>query len=407
MTLRPPRGFGAERHSLPQRAVLKMKPGRALPLGNAPSSLGAVATLRMTHPATFIVEPMPKPERLAPLWREFDRTGSHSFFLSWTWIGTLLGLLPSPPLLLKAMRGPDVAGLALLMLRQAKIRGVLPVKQAWLNATGDPNFDCVMLEHNGFATAGEDGTALLPSFVKWSARGGIAAGELIVPGVEPSVLEGAGKGLIVVERRHAAYRTPLSGIGAGGLEAVISRNARQQLRRSRRDYDTPLKLEVAKDETEALDIFAQLKDLHVRSWTRRGRRHAFVSPFFETFHKALIVTGLKDGSVELLRVTAGGKTLGCLYNFRRGGVVSSYQSGFDDETPGLRPGYVCHAMAMEHYAAAGLTCYDFLAGSNRLKQSFGTEPYELCWRHYRKPTLAFRAENIARKAVALIRRRAP
>jgi CelD/BcsL family acetyltransferase involved in cellulose biosynthesis len=377
-----------------------------LPLGNAPSSLGAIANLRMTHPATFIVEKLPPPETLAPLWREFDRSGSHSFFLSWTWIGTLLGLLPSPPLLLKAMRGSEVVGLSLLARRQAKIRGVLSVKQVWLNATGDPEFDCVMLEHNGFATAGHDGTGLLPLFIEWCARGGIDAGELIVPGAEPGAMEGAGKRLIVVERRHAAYRTSLSGIVAGGLESVISRNARQQLRRSRRDYEAPLSLEAAKDAAGALDIFAQLKELHVRSWTRRGRRHAFASPFFEAFHKALIVAGMKDGSVELLRVTASGRTLGCLYNFRRGGVVSSYQSGFDDETPGLRPGYVCHAMAMEHYAAAGLTYYDFLAGTNRLKQSFGTEQYELCWRHYRKPTLAFHAESIARKAVALVRRKA-
>ncbi len=360
----------------------------------------------MTHPATFIVEKLPPQEMLAPLWREFDRTGSHSFFLSWTWMGTLLGLLPSPPMLLKAMRGAEVVGLSLLARRQAKIRGVLPVKQAWLNATGDPNFDCVMLEHNGFATVGNDGTGLLPIFIEWCARGGIDAGELIVPGAEPGAMEGAGAGLIVVERRHAAYRTPLSGIGAGGLESVISRNARQQLRRSRRDYET-LSLEVAKDEVAALDIFAQLKDLHVRSWTRRGRRHAFTSPFFETFHCAMIAAGMKDGSVDLLRVAAGGHTLGCLYNFRRGGVVSSYQSGFDDEKPGLRPGYLCHAMAIEHYAAAGLTYYDFLAGTNRLKQSFGTEQYELVWRHYRKPTLAFRAESIARKAVALVRRKAP
>lgn len=358
------------------------------------------------HPASFLVEPLAAPERLAPRWREFDRTGTHSFFLTWTWIGTLLGLVSSPPLLLKAVRGSDVVGLALLGLRPAKLRGVLPVRQAWLNATGDPHFDCIMPEHTGFAAAGRDGTAMLPGLIEWFADGGIGADELIISGAEPGAMEGAGKRLIAVERRHAAYRMPLSALGAGGLEAVLSRNARQQLRRSRRDYASPLTLEVAKDTAEALDMFAQLKELHVRSWTRRGRRHAFALPFFETFHKALIAAGMKDGSVELLRIAAGGRVLGCLYNFRRGGVVSSYQSGFDDETPGLRPGYVCHAMAMEHYAAAGMTTYDFLAGANRLKRSFGTEEYELCWRHYRRPTLGFRAENIARKAVALVRRKA-
>ncbi len=153
-----------------------------------------------------------------------------------------------------------------------------------------------------------------------------------------------------------------------------------------------------------MDYFERLKALHVTSWQRRGRRHAFDNSFFEPFHRALIEAGMDDDTIDLLRVRAGNRVMGYLYNFRRNGVVSSYQSGFDDGDPRLRPGYVCHALAMQHYAEAGHSMYDFLAGTNRLKQSFGTERYALSWRHYRRPMLAFRAEAAVYRAARVARR---
>jgi CelD/BcsL family acetyltransferase involved in cellulose biosynthesis len=148
-----------------------------------------------------------------------------------------------------------------------------------------------------------------------------------------------------------------------------------------------------------------MKELHVRSWTRRGQHHAFNNPFFETFHRTLISTGVEDGSVDLMRVAAGESVLGYLYNFRRNGVVSSYQSGFADGDPGLRPGYVCHAVAIAHYAKQGMRHYDFLAGTNRLKQSFGTETYDLSWRRYRRRTVGFAADDLLRRAGRCLGRR--
>ena len=67
--------------------------------------------------------------------------------------------------------------------------------------------------------------------------------------------------------------------------------------------------------------------------------------------------------VDLLRVRAGDTTVGCLYNFVSRGDVSFYQSGLAYETDGkLKPGLVCHALAIDHAARAGHRWYDFLAG---------------------------------------------
>lgn len=367
--------------------------------------LGDAKRNAMAGSVTFLLEPLPSLAALERLWRSFDRTGSHSFFVSWTWIGTLLRIANRQPYLLRAVRGSDVAGLGLLTLGKGTLWGFLPAETAWLNATGSSLLDSVMIEHNGFAVPTQDcDQALLTSLVDWFASGGLAANELTLPGVSCGRGEMENSSLYQIEKRSTGYRTPLRGLGDDGIASLLSRNARQQLRRSVRDYQGSISLTRAHDVETALEYFTQMKDLHVRSWTRRGRGHAFHRPHFETFHRALISNGVEDNSVDLLRIAAGDNVLGYLYNFRRNGIVSSYQSGFADGTPGLRPGYVCHATAIAHYAKLGMRYYDFLAGTNRLKQSFGIESYELCWRSYRKRTLAFTADALLRKAGRLFSR---
>jgi CelD/BcsL family acetyltransferase involved in cellulose biosynthesis len=351
-------------------------------------------------------EPLLSVETLAELWRGLDRAGAHNFFLTWTWVGTWLRLLPPSvqPVLLKAMDGNELVGFATLTLKRGKLRRLMAARQAWLNATGNPALDCIMIEHNGFACAVARGDALLQALMKAFAAGAIPADELVLPGIVSRVSVEAE--LIDVGHVSPAFRAPLHSVGGGdGIESLLSRNARQQLRRNLRAWQRkgPLSVEIAQDAKTALEFFEGLKALHVRSWTRRGRKHAFASPFFETFHRALIVTGLGDRNVDLVRVSAGAHVLGYVYNFRRNGTVSNYQSGFDDTEPGLRSGYVCHALAMAHYAAAGMSHYDFLAGANRLKQSFGPERYELYWRRLRKVTVASRTEALIRRAARTLR----
>jgi len=357
----------------------------------------------MDSRVSFDIEELPGLAELETLWRAWDRAGEHSFFTSWTWIGALLRTVQQQPSLLRAMRGGKPAGLALLTMRKGRFRGVLPIRQAWFNASGDSELDGVTIEHNGFALPGPCDDSLWPSFTRWFADADFAD-ELIAPAM-PSDCDGdAREPAVIIEKSSHGYRTPLAGLGPDGIAAVLSSNARQQLRRSMRDYGDALSLDRASDTVAALEYFGGLKDLHTRSWARRSRQHAFDNPFFEPFHRALIGVGMVESSVDLLRIRAGERVIGYLYNFRRNGVVSSYQSGFDDENPALRPGYVCHALAMAHYARAGERVYDFLAGANRLKQSFGTERYALTWCRHRKPTLAFRGEHLARRALRFAER---
>jgi CelD/BcsL family acetyltransferase involved in cellulose biosynthesis len=125
--------------------------------------------------------------------------------------------------------------------------------------------------------------------------------------------------------------------------------------------------------------------------------HSFANPFFEPFAQALIRRCHDAGVVEMLRAAAGQMVLGYLLNFRYRDRVYAYQSGFDDADRSLRPGVVTHYLAIERGRALGAATYDFMAGYNRLKESFVASPGTMIWYTLQQPRFLFRLENWMRR----------
>jgi CelD/BcsL family acetyltransferase involved in cellulose biosynthesis len=332
-----------------------------------------------------VLGPTEPAEALESAWRDLEQTSSSSFFCSWMWLGTWLSNLPSEarPLTVRLLRGRQTAGLGLVGHRTGR-RAVFAERRALLNATGDKALDSITTEHNGLV--GETNWPLVAGCVMRQFD------EFTLPGVSGALPreKGEHEGFLRVARAAPAYRVRLEAVRAcGGDLDYLSRNAREKLRQSGRKYESfgGIALDEAPDVRTALTYFSALKELHVASWTRRERRHSFEFPFFEQFHRDLISRHHASGATELLRVRAGTKILGYLYNFRYRGTVYAYQSGFDDIDPRLRPGYVCHALAIARHAAAGAETYDFMAGHNRLKQSFANQTYEMIWHRFRRPLI--------------------
>ncbi|MEJ0072253.1 MAG: GNAT family N-acetyltransferase [Pseudomonadota bacterium] len=131
---------------------------------------------------------------------------------------------------------------------------------------------------------------------------------------------------------------------------------------------------------QALSFWDRLAVLHLAYWQGRGRPGAFAAPFFGDLHRRIIAAGFVRGAVQLLRISAGGREIGYLYNLVRDGRVAAYQSGFAYESTGRRkPGLISHVLAIEHNLAAGAARYDFLAGLNQMKQSLATDTETLSW----------------------------
>ena len=108
--------------------------------------------------------------------------------------------------------------------------------------------------------------------------------------------------------------------------------------------------------------------------------------------------------MQLLRITCGKKTLGCLYNFVSQGMVYYYQSGFNYPDFGrFKPGLVCHALAIPYNAAQGHKTYDFLVGDSQYKKSLSTHANQLVWCTIQKPRLRFKLEGLAKAAKAWFR----
>ena len=210
---------------------------------------------------------------------------------------------------------------------------------------------------------------------------------LMLGGVDDATLKAARDsfGVVRIERSQPAPWVDFTQLGMekDAFLNSLSANTRYQLRRSARRYAVLGGLAVRRAATlsEALAVLDELVLLHQASWTARGRPGAFASPFFQRFHRALIARGLPGGEVDLLRVTAGDHLIGCLYNFRAGGRVLAYQSGFNyaDADAHQKPGLTCHHLAIELYRSEDCSAYDFLAGDGRYKSSFANAVQTLHW----------------------------
>jgi CelD/BcsL family acetyltransferase involved in cellulose biosynthesis len=209
----------------------------------------------------------------------------------------------------------------------------------------------------------------------------------------------ADRSVRILARRPAPY-IDLSAYADPSVPILdrLSANTRQQLRRSLRAWEKigPIKLEKAGTPQEADSFLDSLKALHQAYWVGRGKAGAFAEPFFERFHRALIRRPATWQSVDLIRVSAGSRIAGYLYNLVHHGWVAAYQSGFEfgPDADRLRPGLICHLAAIEHYRQAGMRLYDFLGGEARYKRGFADDERELQW-------LEVRPKSFLRSAVAL------
>jgi CelD/BcsL family acetyltransferase involved in cellulose biosynthesis len=334
-------------------------------------------------------------------WRHLEERGEHSFFTSWDWVGTLFDTLPAPCrlTLLRLSQGAETVGLAYLGRERALRHLLVWSERLHLNSPGEP----LIVEDNLLLSRPEFERACWDAILKWFAREQNLADELVLQGLQrPLHLTAATDYRLRFDNMPSrSYHVDLERLkGSGQFADLLSKNARYQLRRSIRDYGGPAALELAEARSteEALAWFEEMKVLHIDSWTRRGKRHAFSRPFFEAFHNNLIRRTFSIGRIQMLRVDASGAPIAYLYNFRDGLRTYAYQSGFAYRDRRLRPGAVSHALAIDHNFRRGVCIYDFMAGSNRLKSSFATDCRVMHWTTVQLPRIRFGLENLARCA---------
>jgi CelD/BcsL family acetyltransferase involved in cellulose biosynthesis len=331
--------------------------------------------------------------RVEGWWRELSRT-SVSYFLSWGWIACWLAMVPpahAAQLAVVREHARPIAAAFLGRRREVRHRW-LPSRQRHLNTTGSARFDELCIEHNAIVGELPGGLPALAELLPGDFD------ELVLPGVSRSQLVGERGWHVRVDRESIAPYVDLARVRAakGDYASVLGPSTRSQLRRAQRNAG-PVRVERATTPARAREIFDELVGLHTARWRERGAPGAFADPWFVAFHRRLIEERIESGEIELLRMTTATRTLGCLYNFVWHGRVAFYQSGLAEPADRHdKPGYLCHAAAIETAAAAGLEVYDFMAGDDRYKQNLATDEVTLVWARLQRPLARFALEDLLR-----------
>jgi len=95
---------------------------------------------------------------------------------------------------------------------------------------------------------------------------------------------------------------------------TLSRNTREQVRRSRRtlEANAPIEVRPALTPERCRQALEDLASLHTASWNARGKRGVFGSPVYRDFHERLIRRLLPSRRVALLEIATGDLKLAVL-----------------------------------------------------------------------------------------------
>ncbi len=322
----------------------------------------------------------PRLDLLEAEWRDLEARATGSIFQGWTWVGCCAELRFPRPVLLRVSDAGQVVGLALFNERR---RGLSTL---WLGESGDPALDRVFIEYNGMLAA-SGWESLLPAALRAAMQAPLAGAwgrrRLVLSGIEAATLAAARRsGAVRVRQTRTAPFVDLARIGPGsdGFLERLSRNTRQQLRRSDRLYGA-VRVRRAETLAEAEMFLADLITLHLRRWAARARESSLSSPAVIRFLQTLLQRGHARGEIDLLRIDAGAEPVGYLLNLCHDGWIGQYQGGFayEEASPHRKPGLTCHHAAILHYRAQGATRYDFLAGEDRYKTSLANGETALHW----------------------------
>ncbi|WP_313808653.1 GNAT family N-acetyltransferase [Sphingobium sp.] len=331
------------------------------------------------------------PATLAPRWQALEARASSSFFLGWNWTGAWLESYGVRPELLSVTdaQGQDIA-LALfghglhprLLGRSATLS---------LNQSGDAAADRPFIEYNGLLIAkGREGEATEAALQAIARRRDWRA--LRLSGIAP------GSPLLNIPARRKTrldlspvYQVELAAVRAADYLSLLSGNSRSQIRRAIRDHGGALPAITAATPADIEPWLTEMQSLNAG----RHADNAWDDPAFRRFAATLATRG---EAVELLRFTDGGGVVGLLLNFLHDGTAMNYQSAFAAPRGARdKPGLLCHAAAVEHYAARGLALYSLLAGKDRYKQSLATCEDALEWWQIDRFSPRLEAEALLRK----------
>lgn len=323
-------------------------------------------------------------------WRELmSRSGQNEPTLAPEWVVTwcsVFGKLGDRAIHVAELREAGrLTGLAPLVSRRRRHRGMLDLRRLELACSGEPEQDEILSEYVGVIAERGTEDAVARALVEAITAGrfgavdefGIPAmnsedpmGEVLVRAFAAAGwrAELTPDGLAPHARLPSTWQDYLAGLGSRRRHAV--RRAERNLEQWAGGRPT---LRVAKNNEDLATGRALLQRLHTERWQAVDLTGAFASSAFTDFHASVMPRLLERGVLELLWLEASGEPIAILYNIVWNDKVYNYQSGRRMDLPGsIRPGLAIHAATIRRAIDLGRREYDFLGGAHQYKRDFST-----------------------------------
>jgi len=335
--------------------------------------------------------------RLESVWCELERISDASYFLSWSWVSHWAITMEPHLYLCSAYSGERLVALGLFVSNGTRRHWALPVKQLRLHSTGIEDHDQIWPEYNGMLIESGYEDQVYSGLIAFLEQQSFDWDELVIGPVAASVVSKTELSSTIPLKYWEAptYRVNLRKLKESQLTYLdsLSKNTRQQVRRSIRHYQSQGELELTKARTpqEAKQFFNAIGIAHKRRW---GNESGFNNPYFVEFHHGLIEKNFNTGNVDLVKLQVNNNIIGYIYNFVYRNKVLFYLSGLDYLSENkFKPGLVLHSICIQSYMDDGIDEYDFLGGEAQYKKSLGSQADKLSITYYQKQVTKLRIEG--------------
>lgn len=154
----------------------------------------------------------------------------------------------------------------------------------------------------------------------------------------------------------------------------LSSDRRYRIRNLRKKVNAahPTRFFTWTDPATLSDGIDRLIYLHHKRWRNAGQPHAFSSPEYVEFHRAVMTACQKRDRLRLYGLELAGQVVSMYYFYKFRDRIYLMQSGFDPDYSDVKPGQVLLGYIVEHAIDEGHQVLDFLKGNHRYKDELAT-----------------------------------
>jgi len=342
-------------------------------------------------------------------WLALESKSAPLFFLSWTWIGNWLKLLPDNDndndnlRLLSASHNNQLVALGIFIEHNITRNGCINSKQWLLHRTGNEELDQIWIENNNFLIQEKDQKTIEQAIWRYLTKNQSQVDEFILNVAKAADVTTISSSInqyqLLSSNHERGYHIELSNYSSID-DYLISRskNTRQQIRRSHKLLTAAgeVKFNVLTDPQAQLKLLNQTKKWHIAKWKNTETPSGFTNHIFTDFHHTLIHTSHNNAHTLMSQLTLDDDILGCCYYFQHGQTLYFYLSCIKPTNDNrIKRGLIMHFLMIEWLIThkRAISNYDFLAGDARYKRSLANQTDSYTKRTFQKQKPLFAIES--------------